>query len=175
MKFRLCILPLVGGILTLLGLNVPAWYSITSWEENLWITGKIEHIFGSESIFDILPNEMFIPSIITTIVISFCSAVIIISVFLSIMGKKYKIKPENLWLMMGIIEVCAMLIYIYALSIGFYNYATINFWTVYDYNFGIIIPFISGSLAILGAITNKTEYWIKKRKIDQLKSSQIVN
>lgn len=165
MKFRkfFSILPLFGGILTLIGLFVPSWYSITSFEENVWMVGIIEHILGSESIFDFMPIDFILPNIVSTIIISIISVILIISTYFYLKEKEFRIKFRWIWLMMGVLEIITMLSYIYLFDITFSdylvrtNYPITSFWNIYNFNFGLIIPFIGGSLAILGVFTNKKE------------------
>lgn len=162
------ILPLVGGIFSLIGLIIPAWYSKTSYKENLWIVGIIEHIFWDGNIFQILPPEMFIPSLITTIFIILSSVLIIGNSILLIKGKKFLIKAEIFWILMGIVELCIMIIYINAMVSGFYNYTqrtdydVNNFWAIYNFNFGLVIPYIGSILTIGGAIIYKVSLYKKR-------------
>lgn len=155
------IFPLLAGIISLIGLIIPAWYSKTSFKENLWIVGIIEHIFWDGSIFEILPPELFMPSLITTIFVSISSIMIIGISVLFIKGKKFLVKAEILWLIMGIIQLCALIIYINAMVTGFYNYtqrtdySIHNFWAIYNFNFGLIFPFVGSILSIVGAIIYK--------------------
>ena len=55
------LLPLIGGILSIIGIFIPAWYSITVYNENIWMWGLIEHIFPTGSVFDFLHAELLIP------------------------------------------------------------------------------------------------------------------
>ena len=101
------------------------------------------------------------PSLITTIFVSISSIMIIGISVLFIKGKKFLVKAEILWLLIGIIQLCALIIYINVMVTGFYNYAQRtdysihNFWTIYNFNFGLIFPFIGSILSIVGAIIYK--------------------
>ncbi len=53
------LLPLIGGILSIIGIFIPAWYSIAIYDENTWMWGLIERITVSE--FDFLHAELLIP------------------------------------------------------------------------------------------------------------------
>ncbi len=81
------LLPLCGGILSIIGFLIPVWYSSTAWDENLWIWGLIEHISPSGSEFTLSPKELFIPSLITAILILLSSSTIVIKTIFMVRGK----------------------------------------------------------------------------------------
>lgn len=149
-------LPLIGGILSIVGIFIPAWYSITVYDENIWMWGLIERITVSE--FDFLYAELLIPGLITAILILISSIAIIISSLFVVRGKKAQTSAEKLWIIMGVLELCAAIIYIVAIDIIFYSFAQSigypenDFWKVYNFHFGMITPFIGALLSIVGAI-----------------------
>jgi len=149
-------LPLIGGILSIVGIFIPAWYSITVYDENIWMWGLIERITVSE--FDFLHAELLIPGLITTILILISSIAIIISTLFVVREKKAQTSAEKLWIIMGVLELCAAIIYIVAIDIIFYSftqsigYPEHDFWRVYNFHFGMITPFIGAALSIVGAI-----------------------
>ncbi len=158
---RLLILPLIGSIISIIGLFILAWYSTTSYEENLWMVGIIQHFPSGGSVFDFLPAELFIPGFISAIVILISSIIIVINTLFLTRGKKFLANPEKLWILMGILELCVAVIYIIVMDIGFNTYTQrtdypeYDFWAIYNIQFGIITPFIGAILSIVGAIAIK--------------------
>ena len=148
------LLPMVGGIISLLVFTVPVWYSPPTWIEYIWINGRILHV-TSGNILDWLPNEMFIPSNIATILISLSSVIFIISAILNLIGKKFLIKTENLWIILAVLELCTLIGYILGIRNGFYIHTSIDFWRLYEVQFGLYMPFIGVGLSTLGAIIGK--------------------
>jgi hypothetical protein len=155
------IFPLCGGIISIIGFFIPAWYSTTEWDENLWIWGLIEHILPSSSEFTLLPKELFIPSLITGILILFSSNMILVKTFYVARGKTIFGPTERIWIIMAILEICAAIFYIIAMQIGWHfytqriNYGEQRFWIIYDFNIGIIFPFLGSVLIIIGVIMGK--------------------
>ena len=162
------LLPLIGGILSIVGIFIPAWYSITVYDENIWMWGLIERITVSE--FDFLHAELLIPGLITAILILISSIAIIIFTLFVVRGKKAQTSAEKLWIIMGFLELCAAIIYIVVIDIIFYsytiriNYPEHDFWRVYNFHFGMITPFIGAALSIIGAIIGK----LSKREINKM-------
>ena len=165
------ILPLSGGILSIIGLFIPVWYSITEYEENLWMWGLIEHI-SVGGVFDFLPPELLIPGFITAILILIFSIVTIIFALFIVRGKKIRFSAEKLWIIIGFLELCVVIIYIVAMDIGWYsytqriNYSVRDFWRIYNFQFGLITPFIGAVLSIVGAIIGK----LNSREISKINS-----
>ena len=62
---------------------------------------------------------------------------------------------------MGFLELCVVIIYIVAMDMGWYsytqriNYSIRDFWRIYNFQFGLITPFIGAVLSIVGAIIGK--------------------
>ena len=166
-KIYYSILPLIGSVLTLIGLSIPTWISITSFGENVWMVGIIEHILVSGSVFDLMPIEFILPNVISTIIIGSLSLITLVSLVYYIKGKNFKIKYEFFWLIVGCTEILTMVIYIISFDISFSNYLVqtnyhiTEFWEIYTYSFGLIVPFISSILLILGATL---KYWNPFRK-----------
>jgi len=98
MKNYYWLLPLAGGIISIIGFFIPAWYSPLAFEEYLWITGIIHHVLPSGDVFEILPPELFIPSLITTILISLSLFMIIINYFFKFRSKTLLGNTEKLWI-----------------------------------------------------------------------------
>jgi len=150
------LLPLIGGILSIIGIFIPAWYSITVYDENIWLWGLIERITVSE--FDFLHAELLTPGLITAILILISSIAITISTLFVVRGKIAQRSAEKVWIIAGVFELCTAIIYIVAIEIIFYSftqsigYPENDFWRVYNFHFGMITPFIGATLSIVGAI-----------------------
>ena len=158
-----CILPIVGGIISLLVFAFPVWYSPPPWIEYIWMNGRILHVTVGD-VLDWLPNEMFIPSIIATIVISLSSALFIISAILEFIGRKAFIKNEYLWIIVAIIELGTLIGYIFGIQNGFYLHTNMDFWSTYEIRAGLYFPFIGVGISVLGIIIDK----ILKRDINKI-------
>lgn len=148
------LLPMIGGIISLLVFTGPVWYSPPPWIEYLWINGRILHVTAG-NILAWLPNEMFIPSNNATILIWFICIIIIISAILNLIGKKFLIITENLWVILAVLELSTLIIYILEIRNGFYLHTGIDFWRLYEVQFGLYMPFIGAGLSILGTIIGK--------------------
>ena len=159
-KKKYWILPLSGGILSIIGLFIPVWYNITAFDENLWMWGLIRHI-SAGGVFGFLPPELLIPGLITAVLILIFSTVILIFALFIVRGKEIQSTAEKIWIIMGFLELCAAIIYIVAMVIGWnsytlrINYSVHNFWRIYSFHFGMITPFIGAALSIVGAIIGK--------------------
>lgn len=166
------LLPLIGGILSIIGIFIPAWYSITVYDENIWMWGLIEHIFPTGSVFDFLPTELLIPGLITTVLIVMSSIAIIIITLFIVKGEKIHTNAEKLLIITGFFELCSAIIYIVAIDIMFYSYTQSigypehDFWRVYNFHFGMITPFIGAALSIVGAIIGV----LNKREMNKINS-----
>ncbi|MFW9820065.1 MAG: hypothetical protein ACFFE5_10695 [Candidatus Thorarchaeota archaeon] len=146
--------PLIGGFISLIGLAIPVWYAPPPGTELVWIVGLIHHISGG-NVIAWAPIEMFIPSIIPTILISLSSSIIIISTIFKSIGKYFLIKPENIWIIMACTGLFSIISYIFGIQYGFYLHTDINFWTIYVVQIGLFIPFIGIGLILSGAIIGK--------------------
>jgi hypothetical protein len=148
------LIPLIGGILSLIGLVIPVWYSPPAWIENVWITGIIHHVTGG-NVLDTQPPEMFIPSFIAAVLIYLCSVMIILNALFKFRSKTFLGSTERIWTILAIIEVSAAIFYIIGIQIGFYIQTSIYFGEIYEVRFGVIAPFISASLTLVGAFIGK--------------------
>ncbi|MFX0030477.1 MAG: hypothetical protein ACFE8B_14800 [Candidatus Hermodarchaeota archaeon] len=148
------LLPLIGGVLSIIGILIPAWYSPPPWVEYIWIAGIIHHVTAGD-VLDVLPIEMFIPSIIAVVIISLGSIIILIYTFFNIQGKKSLSNVENLWIIIAIIEIATAIYYILGIQFGFFLHSDQNFWSIYEIQFGMVTPFIGASLTLIGAILRK--------------------
>ncbi|QEE16774.1 hypothetical protein DSAG12_02604 [Promethearchaeum syntrophicum] len=169
LKKKNWILPLSGGILSIIGLFIPVWYSTTGFKENLWMWGLIEHITVG-NVFDFLPPELLIPGLIIAVLILLFSIVIITSTLFSIRRKEIQNIAQKLWIIMGILELCAAIIYIVAMVIGWnaytirINYNVHDFLRIYNFHIGMVTPFIGAALSIVGTFLGKRY----KREMDEM-------
>ena len=156
------VLPLIGGILTIIGILLPTAYfsysgtSWTWWVWNLTVLGVSG--YGSESVF-ISDIDFIIPSAITSITLSLCAINLLI---LSFRTKETGLNKRDflLWsLLSSGATVGVMIYYINAMHIAFFDGLTIEgeifpagypFWQVFSPGFGVILPFIGAILAVIG-------------------------
>ncbi|MFW9952117.1 MAG: hypothetical protein ACFFKA_18505 [Candidatus Thorarchaeota archaeon] len=150
-KKKYWLIPLIGGLFSLIGFLIPAWYSPPIWVEYIWIIGIIHHVTGG-NVLARAPLEMFIPSIITTVLISICSFFIILNALFKSRNKSLLIKAKNSWIILAILEIISMIYYTIGIQFGFFQNTGLNFWDFYEIQFGLIIPFIGAGLTLIGAI-----------------------
>ncbi|MFW9971022.1 MAG: hypothetical protein ACFFDF_12580 [Candidatus Odinarchaeota archaeon] len=148
------LIPLIGGVLSLIGLLIPTWYSPPVWVEYWWLIGLIHHITGG-NVIAMAPLEISIPSLIAAILIVLCSILIILNSLLKSREKTLTKNTENLWISMAIIEIAAVIFYIIGIQVGYFLHTDRTFWDIYQIRFGTIIPFISAGLTLTGAIIGK--------------------
>lgn len=125
------IISLLGGFVSLFGFFTPTWYSPPVWIEHVWMIGLIHHVTGG-NVVEIAPTEMFIPSIIATVLISLCLVLIILSALLKKKDKRLLGNAENFWIMLAILEISASIYYIIGIQHGFYLHTNLNFWDIYE-------------------------------------------
>jgi hypothetical protein len=156
------VLPLIGGILTIIGILLPTayfTYSGTSWTWWVWnLTVMSVSGYGSESVF-ISEIDFIIPSMITSITISLSAINLLI---LSYRTKEAGLNKRDflLWsLLSSGATIGVMIYYINAMQLAFFDGVTIegeifpagySFWQVFSPGFGVILPFISSILAGIG-------------------------
>ena len=140
-KKYLRILPILGGVLSLISLLFPAVYVDTvilfRIEIYVWFNGYVEITALGETNTGYLTNPTF----------AFCTLLVIIS-SLIIIG----LKKETLWLIMPIIQISAVIIWLIAIP---YSYPNLAFWAWFKIGFGIIGILIGSSLAIIGFSISK--------------------
>ena len=74
---------------------------------------------------------------------------------LKIKDKRLLGNTENFWIMLAILEISVSIYYIIGIQHGFYLHTNLNFWDIYEIRNGTIIPFIGGSITLIGAIIGK--------------------
>jgi len=157
--------PFISGILIIIGLLTPASYgSAMGVTENFWMWGlwSISHI-AVGTIFDFIDYapEVLVPGIICTILLLIGSFKILSKSYKVRMGKANFEKSHETWLGTGILFILAAIIYIIGMQIGFGVYfrrvfgSDVSFWGFYLPGFGVIAPFLSGILSIIGYVVSK--------------------
>jgi len=173
-KNYIWIIPLISGIIAIIGLLTPmAYYNITEWDEGrmhvevyfwIWclVTMSVSANGYSMSETNFVSDSTFLfQSLITTVFI----VLITINFFiLTKSAKTKKLKAENFVkssLISGLLFITVMIFHIIAIDILVYNGIDffgegassdgIHFWKVFDIGFGVIAPFLSGLLVIIGA------------------------
>jgi len=145
------LIPLIGGVFSLIGLVIPTWYSPPVWVEYWWFIGLIHHVTGG-NVIAFGPLELSIPSLITFVIISLSSVIIILNSLFKFRGKTLWGNTEKLWIYLAIIEIGATIFYIISIQIGYIIHTSLVFWDIYLIQFGLIIPFIGAGFTLIGAI-----------------------
>jgi len=165
------ILPFLGSLISIIGLFTPTAFSyfLNQYHEltqYFWMWGLI---YGRYYFFEnfntkrlgtipIFYPEIFVPGLIATILI-LSSAVSCIKTALRFRkGQCYFSKVKKSWLITGILYIISVIIYAVGMQIGFpvfqqrFGGSQLSFWLNFAPSFGIIAPFISGLLVIVGVI-----------------------
>jgi len=174
-KNYIWIIPLISGIIAIIGILTPMVYlNITEWAEGyltkqniyFWIWGFVS-MSASANGFSISEDRLIhdsaflIPSLITTFII------ISVAVNLIILTKSTKTKKwdSEIFIKSSLISalllIGTMIIYMIIIDVIVYNgidfFGTgvtsdgFHFWKEFDIGFGVIAPFLSGFLVIIGA------------------------
>ena len=173
-KNYIWIIPLISGIIAIIGLLTPmvyynlveyGYYGILKADIYWWMWCLVSMSLSAYGYSDsetkfVSDSAFLIPSIITTVII------ILVAVNLFILAKSTKTKKLdtkhfNSSIISGITLIFTMIIYMIVIDAVVYNgvdifgqgisSAGVHFWNEFDIGFGIIAPFISGILAIAGA------------------------
>ncbi len=186
-------IPLIGGILLLISFFTPSAYATQMGiSEYQWMWGLFHvDIYGYSPETDFFFNEepikymipIFLSGIFSAIIILITSIMLITSANSIRKGRKNSKEFENMWLGMGILIFIAAIIYMIGIHITTRNYLKwvisqlpsdgyiiSDYWDVYEPGFGIIAPFLTGVLAIVGGIISK---YVSKRKIIPIKEKVI--
>ena len=136
------ILPILGGIISLISLLFPAVYVNTvilffHIEVYIWFNGYYEATALGKTNTGYLTDPIF----------AFCTLLVVISSFITIGMKK-----ENLWLVMPIIQIVAVIIWLIAIP---YTFPDIDFWAWYKIGSGIIGILFGSILVIIGFSISK--------------------
>ncbi|TFG23660.1 MAG: hypothetical protein EU533_02955 [Promethearchaeota archaeon] len=169
------IFPLIGGILTLIGMVSPTAtfsYSGVNWSWWMWNLTVMSVIgYGSVSTY---PSEIdfILPSMITTVAISLSLVMLLI---FSYKTKKREISKKGFILgtfPSAAITIGVLIYYANAMQIAFIDGVTIEgevfpagyiFWDVFSPSFGIILPVLGAILAIIGVGVHLS--FLKQREI----------
>ena len=189
-------IPLTGGILLLISFFTPSAYATQMYvSEYHWMWGLFHvDVYGSSPETRLFLTEdpaeymipIFLSGFLSALMILIASIVLIISANSIRKGRKILKDFENTWLGLGIMIFIAAIIFIIGIDITFTNYIekwmipkmidegiippgdydVPAYWDTYDPGFGIIAPFITGVLAIVGAATSK---YVSKREVIPIK------
>ncbi|MFX1324223.1 MAG: zinc-ribbon domain-containing protein [Promethearchaeota archaeon] len=165
------ILILLAGIIALIGLITPAaHYSFSSvnfdYNENQWMWGLLyynlfdynilSYDYGFE--FVVFAPEIFVPGLIITCMLAIVAIISIVSAHnLRVENRSFSGDRRKL-ITLGILYFSTAVIFIVGMELGFrgYRYRTIgvpiSYWENRIPLFGIIAPFISGTLVVAGVI-----------------------
>ncbi len=186
-------IPLIGGILLLISFFTPSAYATQMGiSEYHWMWGLFHtEIYGYSPETDFFFNEkpaeymipIFLSGIFSAIIILIASIMLIISANSIRIGRRNSKEFENMWLGMGILIFIAAIIYMIGIHVTTRNYlkwvisqlppdgyVISDYWDVYEPGFGIIAPFLTGVLAIVGAGISK---YVSKREVYPIKEKAI--
>jgi hypothetical protein len=169
-KKYIWILPLIGGILVLIGLLTPVYYfSELGMGEYYWIWG-LRYLdagpYGEHTdwIFELAPKEftifLFWQHFVNFLLFLLFSIIILKSAYNAKRDDNLQ-RFENKWLGMGIAFIILAISFIVEAEIimnyyfDYYFGMDVSFWDSYDPGFAIIAPFITGALLIVAKIAIK--------------------
>jgi hypothetical protein len=175
------VLPLIGGILTIISTLTPAHYDSTNFDaEFYWMWGLFYYVIpGYDSHIAFLPAEephlytisIFLVGLIPLLLILADSLALILSGNAAKADRIDLKNRETSWILMGIILIIAPIIYIIGINITWRNLlesqlgplpSDYNIWSIYNPGFAVIAPFIGAALSIMGSIASKV---IRQREI----------
>ena len=172
-------IPLLGGILAIIAVLTPvASFNVMGvswnwWMWNLSVMGVSG--FGSESVF-ISDVDFLIPSLITTSIM-ILSIISLLSLAAKARKRKFDLKNfESTSIIIGFLLIGITIYYLLAIDSAFYDGlvvegvpfpAGLHYWEVFNPSFGVIGPFLSATLAFVGAGVFR---YYSKRKEDLIPS-----
>ena len=182
-KNYIWIIPLISGIIAIIGLLTPmVYYNITEfgyygilkadiyWWMWCFVSISLSANGYSHSENEFVSDSAFLITSITATVIIILVAVNLFVLAKSTKTKKLDTKHFNSSIISGITLIFTMIIYMIIIDAVVYNgvdifgqgtsSAGIHFWEEFDIGFGVIAPFLSGILAIIGAGIFK--YYLKQ-------------
>ena len=183
------IFPFLGGLISIIGLFTPTAFSYFLNEDYeltqyFWMWGLMYgryyffENFNTKRLGGIsLSPEIFVPELIATILILVSASSSIKTALHFRKGERNFSEIKKSWIITGILYIIALIIYVVGMQIGYSLYqqriggSPLNFWQNYIPNFGIIAPFISGLLVIVGVILGT----VIAGKQDILNSNKIPN
>lgn len=171
--------PLIGGVLTLIGIVLPTAtfsYFGVSWSWWMWNL-TIMSVFGYGSVY-LFPSEIYfiLPSMITTVAISLSAVNLLI---LSYRAKKTELSKTGFLLesfLSAGITIGILIYYANAMQIAFIGGLAIgteefpigySFWEIFNPSFGIFLPVSAVILAIIGAIVHLSSLKQKEIIVEQ--------
>lgn len=172
-------LPLIGGIISLISLIAPTAYlnisqGLLEYNEYSWMWGLVySELSDYESstldfnlnFIDYAP-ELFVPGLITTILLLASTISNIITANRFRIGRRLFTEVKKKWIISGSFHIISAIIYLVGTEIGFNAYrqrtlgVPISFWEG-RIPLGIISPFIGGVLVLAGVLLGMN---ILKRK-----------
>lgn len=182
--------PLIGGIISIIGLFSPSAYWIEmGFFENYYMCGLWRaNPYGmiNEFIFQQEPHNLtlpiFIVGFISFLIILICTFTISVSAIVFKKRNKDIEDLKNTWVIFGILFIIAAIFYIMGVEITTnvlieetHQGTKVSFWEVYNPGFGVIAPFISGALSIVGVAVGKSckSISLLKSDISLLKSEML--
>jgi len=184
------ILPFLGSLISIIGLYTPtasSYFSNESYEfaRAFWMWGFFYaryyffEYFKTETFrgLTIFSPEIFVPGLIATIFILTSASSCINTALRFRKGERLFSEIKKSWIITGILYIISPMVYVVGMQIGFslnqqrIGGSPLNFWQENGPNFGIIAPFISGLLVIVGVIVGT----VFAGKEDTLYSNKIPN
>lgn len=192
MKEYFWVLPIIAGILSIVALLAPAVYfptgmgviNIYFW---LWGLLAINLTYGYPTINYsgfVLDPMTFIPSLLNSVILVISTIILFIT---ANKARRSKINLKNLsysLAILGILCIASNLIWIILIGIsfpisvidsvlpGFSSIFGSSFWAVLSIGFGAIVPFISGSIAIISGIA--VNYYSKERPVKIPEKKEVI-
>ncbi|MFX1344834.1 MAG: ABC transporter permease subunit [Promethearchaeota archaeon] len=169
--------PLLAGILTIIGLFTPS--SAHEEYDINWMWGlRNSNLFAVDSsfgwIFELPPKDF-------TIIIFLCKIIpFFIFIAISILSIIFAVKVresddfrnfERKWLLCGVSFIVLGILYLIEVEIVMQHYfeeyfdLDISYWEEYTPGFGIIAPFVSGAVILIGFVVNKYVLVPEKREL----------
>ncbi|MCJ7650650.1 MAG: hypothetical protein MUP85_18725 [Candidatus Lokiarchaeota archaeon] len=133
------LITLVSALMVYVSVLVPSWSGI---EDSIFINAWYWGFYIWKGKWDVLESELMSPGIIVSIILLFGATVILFSALSS--KRKGDNKPI-FSLIGGIVSIIAPIIFMISMFVVYDE-----FWAHYFPTFGLILPFIGGSLAIVG-------------------------
>jgi hypothetical protein len=141
------VFPLLGGILTLIGIFTPI-ASFFNYVQ-IWTWGLVISRWYEISVEFINEPIILNIGIISSIILLIFSTILIITGYLYMRGYFDNYKISKVWISSGIINLTAIIIPLVALDFYSYDYYIPSIWLICDPGFGAIGPII-GSVVSIG-------------------------
>ncbi|MHA2007101.1 MAG: zinc ribbon domain-containing protein [Promethearchaeota archaeon] len=162
-------LPLIGGIFVLIAIFTPtAYFTFSSgllrYDEYSWMWGLLYAEISDYEFMDFYSDiefvsfapEIFIPGLITTLLLSIGAISNIITAYNYRRERRTFGEVKKKWIITGSLHIISAIVYLSGMEIGFRAYrqrtigVPISFWGDRVPHFGIIVPIIGGILVLVG-------------------------